>query len=496
MSSISLTARLTRVAAGGMLYSILTNGMIYIGQIIIARELLRSDYANFSVLISLISLVAMFADLGWTPHLIKRFAQAEAERERGATDTRGTLLGTVLLLKAILAALSAVVAVAVAFAVYGADMGYLSIICVATFFVSSRMMVVRTVMESFVRAEGGFDKVLKLAALDACAFAILLVAWSQFGLSLTAVIAIYSFCHIPGFLLLIGYLRDALASREIKLSYDRDTAKAVFFGALPLTIGVCFLTMHSMADTLILERLSDDHQVSAFAASFRLMAGLSFLPGVAAGVVIPDVIKLLKQEAADRAERLATVSMQSLLTVAVFIALLISALAPILINIILGDRYSDAGPLIVIFAWMFVPIVFASFMLELGIAVEKQKVYGYYTFVLALVTIVGDLLLAGPYGALGVILVKFAAILIGCVVLTLASRRDATLRNILGGINWTKNIFSIVIPLLFLALMLKFEVPTIVAGLITSALFLGWSVYSGLIDMARLSAVAKTFTKR
>jgi hypothetical protein len=35
--STALASRLTRVAAGGALYSVLANAMIYIGQIIIAR---------------------------------------------------------------------------------------------------------------------------------------------------------------------------------------------------------------------------------------------------------------------------------------------------------------------------------------------------------------------------------------------------------------------------------------------------------------------------
>jgi O-antigen/teichoic acid export membrane protein len=495
MGSATLASRLTRIAAGGMLYSVLTNAMIYVGQIIIARELPRTDYANFSVLVSLISLIAMFADLGWTPYLVKRFAQSEAESLRGTEDIRGQLLGTALLLKAIIAAAAAIVGVVVAFALYGQNMGVLFIIATATFFVSSRMMVFRTVMESFLRAEGGFDKVLRLAAIDATAFAILLVIWSQIGLSLFAVVAIYSFCHLPGFCFLLQAVRNSVVDKGIRVSFNGAAAKETFARALPLTIGVWFLTMHSMADTLILERLSNHYQVSAFAASFRLMAALSFLPGLIAGVVIPDIIKMLKQELPERAVKLASFALQSLLTIAVLMALLISSLAPYLVDIILGQQYSDAGPLVVIFGWMFLPIVFASFMLELGVAVDKQKVFGYYTFVLALVTIIGDVIVAKPYGASGVILVKFAAIILGCVVLTSVCRKEHTMRNVLSSIKWRRNLVSILAPLALLALAMFFNVPAVVAGLITTLVFLTWSIKTDLIDVERLVSMLRSLRK-
>lgn len=495
MSSLSIASRLTRVAAGGLLYSVVANGMIYAGQIIIARELPRVDYASFSVVVSLLSLIAMFADLGWTSHLVKRFAQSEVDVMNGLPDRRGTLLGTTLAIKGVLAVVAGIAGVAVASMLYGSNTGYLVLIGVATFFFSSRMLVVRTVMEAFVRAEGGYDKVLRLAALDAIAFAALLFVWSQFGLTLVAVVAIYSLCHLPGFFLLIRYLRQIVAEGGVRISFDSALAKDVVVRALPLTAGICFLTIHNMADTLILKELSSDHQVSAYAASFRLMAGLIFLPAVIAGVVIPEFVKLLNLGSHDLATRLSSLALQTLLSAGIFIALLVSALAPIMIDILLGAQYSDTWQLVVIFGWMFLPVAFASFVLELGIAVEKQKMFGYYTLVLALITVVGDLLVARPYGAVGVTFVKFAAIIVGCAVLAWQCWSDVALRRVMTSIQWGRNVVSLLIPLASLALMYYLDVSTLAAGLITAFLFLGWSIFSGLIDLNRLATMARSFKR-
>jgi O-antigen/teichoic acid export membrane protein len=493
---MALGSRMARAAAGSMLYSVLANVMIYIGQITIARTLSRADYATFSVVVSLVSLIGMLADLGWTHQLIKRFAEAEAEITLGQTDRRGVILGTGLIAKLVLSILASILAVILSYTIYGPSLSYLVLIGIATFFLSSRLVIFRTVLESFARAEGKFDLVLKFGALDALFFGGLLYMWSQFGLSLTAVVAIYSFCHIPGFLLLIGYIRKTLKAQSIELTFDRELVKDLFVSSFPVTLGIGFLAIHNMADTLILERLSDDHQVSAYAASFRVMAGLLFLPMVLNGIVIPEFVKLLKQQDVERAEKLSRLSLQALISGAVFIALLISSLAPILVQIVLGEQYSDAWQLVIIFGWMFLPIVFSSIVLELSIAVGKQRLFGSFALVLAIVTVVGDLLVAKPYGAVGVTIVKFVAMIAGCAVIVNMSLADPILSKIFRGMNWGKNLLSLLIPVLILAGLSQLNVPTIVAGLLTAAAFLAWSIKTRLIDIELLSGLAKSFTKR
>lgn len=494
MSSAALATRLTRAAAGGMFYAVLANAVIYVGQIIIARELTRSDYATFSVVVSLISLIGMLADLGWTPQLIKRFAEAESDLAAGQEDKRGALFGTGLIAKVALSVATAALGIAVAFAIYGPAMAYLVMIGTATFFFSSRLIVLRTVLESFARAEGKFDLVLKFAAIDAMVFGGLLYLWSMAGLSLTTVVAIYSLCHIPGFLLLAGYIQKVVRTNDITLSFDRKLVKDLFVTSLPVTIGIGFLAIHNMADTLILERLSNDHEVSAYAASFRIMAGLMFLPVVLTGVVIPEFVKLLKQSLTERAEKLAQLSLQALISGAIFIALVISSLAPIIVDLVLGKQYSDTWQLVIIFGWLFLPIVFVSLVLELGIAVGKQKMFGTYSIVLATVTIIGDLLVAKPYGAIGVAIVKFAAMICGCGVIGWISMRDPVLRNIFAGLNWVKNALSLVLPLVILSLILELNIPTVVAGIITALAFVCWSIWTKLIDLNRLSVVLRSIT--
>jgi O-antigen/teichoic acid export membrane protein len=494
--SVALSSRMARAAAGGMLYSVLANAMIYVGQITVARSLTRAEYATFSVVISFLALIGMFADLGWTPQLIKRFAEAEADIAKGQIDRRGMILGTGLIAKLLISLLVSILGMAIAYPIYGPRVSYLAAIGMVTFFVSSRHCIFRTVLESFARGEGKFDLVLKFAALDGIVFGGLLYAWSRFGLSLTAVVAIYSFCHLPGLILLTDYIRKIVKVKKIAISFDVTLVKDLFVSSFPIALGIIFLAIHNSADTLILERLSDDHQVSAYAASFRVMAGLMFLPVVLTGVVIPEFIKLLNQREIDRAVKLSQFALQGLISSAIIIALLISSLAPLIIELTIGDQYSDASQLAIIFGWIFLPIVFVSLFLELAMAVGKQRIFGAYSFVLAIITIAADLIVAKPYGALGVVIVKLGAMLAGCGVIVLMSRRHEILSKVFRSLNWGKNVFSLVLPLAVMALLSAINVPMILSGMITAAVFCAWSIKLGLIDMSLLSTLVKTLTKR
>jgi len=92
----SLGSRIARGAAGGFVLNILGSGFLFLGQLLIARLLSREDYAQFTVSISFVGIMALIADLGMNPLFIRLFAEAEEEVNAGGEDRRGTLLGTAL----------------------------------------------------------------------------------------------------------------------------------------------------------------------------------------------------------------------------------------------------------------------------------------------------------------------------------------------------------------------------------------------------------------
>src|SRR5579872_6321264 len=90
---LGMTRSTSRDLLKALSLNIISNVLLYLGHLIIARRLPREDYATFTVVISFASLAALFADIGSTSHFVRKFAEAEAKVNDGKTDERGTLLG-------------------------------------------------------------------------------------------------------------------------------------------------------------------------------------------------------------------------------------------------------------------------------------------------------------------------------------------------------------------------------------------------------------------
>lgn len=492
MSSISLSAKLTRTVASSTFFSILGTVFIYLGQVLIARELSRGDYATFSVVISYTALIAMFADLGWTPMLVRWFARAEVAVAAGERDERGAILYTGLIIKGILAALVTLGGGLVCFSLYGSEQASLVLLASIGIFISSRLFVFRTVMESYLKAEGGFDKVVKLSAMDACGFVVLLFILSQTSLSLIGVLLVYTLSNVPGFLMLIGAMRSALRQTGAHLSFDKKLAKEMFTQSLPVAIGICFITVHNNADTLILRVMSDEQQVSAYAASVRLMAALIFIPYVVTNVFTPVYTKLLHAHDHSRAAYLSSIALQYLLCGGIVLAFLVTATSPFAVEWVLGAKYSDAASLVAVVGWMFVPTIFAAVMTELAVAAGKPRFYSFYTIVLAILTIAWDVLLAEEYGAQGVLIARCGVIVIGCSSLFIMCKKDEALRQVLERIHWKRFMAVFLLSIAIAALSLMIGLSMIAAAVFAMVAYIAGVLQTRLIDIHKLRGIVRS----
>ena len=190
-----------------LLLNVLTNAFLYVGQLLIARGLSREDYGTFTVVVSFVSLMALFADLGLTLLFVRKFAEASERTQLGDKEERGELLGSMLVLRIGLAVVVSGLVVTIAPLLgYPAETRHLMAIMLLTLFLSSRLMVVRSVGEAFLRGHNRFHMVAMFASIDAAVFAIGVWWMQHHHLTLEGAVWVYSLCHIPGFLLLTGFI--------------------------------------------------------------------------------------------------------------------------------------------------------------------------------------------------------------------------------------------------------------------------------------------------
>lgn len=486
---------LARSASSSLSYNLLANLFLYLGQVVIARELERPNYAMYATVISFLSLMATLADLGWASPLVRAFAQAESLALQGKQDERGELLGSVLWSKLFLAVTVAGISIVLSLFLYGPGMAELVAIGAITFLISSRMLVVRIVLESFLRAEGRLSTVLKLAAVDALGFAVLLVILAQYRIGLVDVVWVYSLCHAPGFLLLLWFFRRTLLSQKIHLRFDLKRLVRFSKAEIPVTIGVWMMAVHNMADTLLLNSLSNSMEVSAFSAAFRLISGLLFIPVVIASATAPEVTKRLAHGDDSTAARVAAQGLHFSLLLSLLLALIVTASAPALVNVLLGTHYQDAIQLVLIFGWMFIPITIGAYTLEMTVATGTGRLYILYCAVLAIVTVVGNLLFASSLGAVGSVFIKLLGITLGCVLLARYFRHHAVGRALFER-DWIRFASLAVVCLVVLYGLYLLELSLVPRLAVLLVVFVGTALWMQLLQPRTMKVLLDSVTHR
>ncbi|MEI8133758.1 MAG: oligosaccharide flippase family protein [bacterium] len=425
MSKGRTSHSLRRTLASGLSLNLLVNVLLYLGHLIIARRLPRDDYAVFSVVVSFVSLMALFADLGLTLLFVKKFAEAEANARNGQADTRGELLGSMLALRIGMAVLVSVVVVFITpYLGYTIHTRNLMMVMLITLFISSRLLVVRAVGEAFLRGHNKYHIVALFATVDAVVFVGLLYFYSGQILDIDGAIWIYSLCHLPGFLLLGALIYREGKSVNFRLRFRFEVIRNLIVEGFPLILSTAFLTIHSQADTLLLNTLSTPKEVSAYNAGLRILSAILFLPAVFTAVIGPLVTQATVTKKFDQLRHTIHLSLRILLLSALLIAVILTVSSDSVVASLFGsNRYSDVAPLAVMFGWMFIPICFGAFVIDIAIAEGRYWLSSVYTAILMVVSIVADIILIPRYGAFGATISKCLALTIGSSIILLLSER-------------------------------------------------------------------------
>ena len=369
--------------------------------------------------------MALFADLGLTLLFVRKFAEAEAQSNAGNKDERGDLLGSMLVLRIGMAIVVSIVVMQITpMFGYSLNIRHLMMIMLVTLFISSRLFVVRSVGEAFLRGHNKYHVVALLSAVDALVFAFVLYFYSGKTLDLEAAVWIYSFCHIPGFLFLFGMIYRYGMSVGFKLHINFRIIKTLMAEGFPLILGTAFFTIHNQADALLIDKLSSVKEVSAYGAGLRVLSAIIFLPAVFSAVIGPAVTHASVNQEFEQIRLTLERSLRLLMVCALFIAVSLSISSHVLVNILFGtNKYSDAAPLVILLGWAFIPLCFGSFITDIAIAEGRFWISTLYTSILMVVSLGCDFILIPGYGAFGAVTAKCIALTIGSLILFIISEK-------------------------------------------------------------------------
>lgn len=148
-------------------------------------------------------------------------------------------------------------------------------------------------------------------------------------------------------LLLYTHLR-----RHIRLEFDLSRLVVMLKRGLPYGIAVIFLFVYFQIDMLMLSLMRPPIEVGIYAAAYRLIAVLLFIPGILTSVLYPILFQLgveSKEKHRGTIEKIFKV----LSAVGIPGSVLIFVLADPLLTWLYGGRYPESVPILMLLSWFF-----------------------------------------------------------------------------------------------------------------------------------------------
>ena len=406
---------------------------------LIARNLGVEQYGLFSSIVALTVLLSKFIDVGFAPIVF---------RETSKKDATYNLLNTAFTLRIILLiALFIVFNSASKLTNLTSKEILLSNVLFLSIIFSSKFMNFRELLEVLFKVNLNMFSVMLFNTIDSLFLLILVFLMPYVGGGLEYLVIVYVAANIPGFLLLIIFLKKKYRYRfnfSFKHGYWLVKESIPLFGTVILT------TAFQQVDILLLRGLGSEYAVGLYSAALRLTVPLGIIPLALITTVFPLIVR--GRETGSSGTMPATRLVYKILFLFSFaISFIITFKAEQIIRLIFGGEYSDAYLPMTILFWSILFTYFNTFTLNLLTVYNKQKFNFFGTLLIVFVQVILVIILTPIYSGTGVAVARVAAGAAGTIFFIF----------ILRGIGIQFNFFSIrvakwLIPFVIGAIALSF----------------------------------------
>lgn len=190
----------------------------------------------------------------------------------------------------------------------------------------------------------------------------------------------------------------------IHFQFDMTLWKYLIMNAYPLAITSIFALISFKMNTIILNMLVTPAAVGEYTAAFNLMQALIFIPTVYSTAILPIFAKFYvnSKEMLDYSYKK---SLKYLTILSMPIVIGTTVLSDKIILFIYGTGYSNAIGVLTLIIWA-LPAIFLSYVLGTSIAsINKQHETLKATFIIMILSLVGNLIFIHLFGAMGAALV-------------------------------------------------------------------------------------------
>lgn len=156
-----------------------------------------------------------------------------------------------------------------------------------------------------------------------------------------------------GITFLIAYRHQKLGS--FHRNFDLNAAKKMLKDSWPLMLSGLVIAFYMRIDQIMIKQILGNKEVGLYSAAVKLVEVWYFIPTLITASIFPLIVKTGKSNT-----KLYINLLQRLYTFMFFFALIVaisvSFLNEELIDILYGDSFKDAGPILAILIWIIIPV--------------------------------------------------------------------------------------------------------------------------------------------
>jgi O-antigen/teichoic acid export membrane protein len=355
----------------------------------VARYLGPEKYGLFSYAASFVGLFSVIATLGLDGLVVRELVKDESRRDE--------LIGTAFWLK-LMGALGVLVILAIAINFTSNDAFTNTLV----FIIASA-----TIFQSFNVVDVYFQsKVISKYAVFTNVIALLLSTMVKIALVLNEapLVAFAWVILFDSFVLAIGfmhfYIKNIITFKFKYLKFIKTTAVDLLRDSWPLILSGVAIVIYMKIDQVMIKQMMDAEAVGQYAAAVRLSEVWYFLPMVIASSLFPAIINAKKKSKELYYSRL-RVFYSLMIWMAIVVALPITFLSDWIVNLLYGEEYNKAGPVLMIHIWAAV-FVFMGVASSKWLLNENLQIYSSINTGLgALINIILNLILIPKMGIIG-----------------------------------------------------------------------------------------------
>jgi O-antigen/teichoic acid export membrane protein len=356
--------------------------------IYVARKLGDENFGKLSFAYSFTGICIIVADFGLNTILIRNVSrQKELTRE---------YVGNIFVLKMVLSAISILVmGLFVLFAGYSSEVITLVIVFGGVMFFKTMVDFFCAVFNAYERMDReAFLKGTSQILLFLSGIVILALGFGLFGLS-NVFLIVYLVSSVVGFYMVY----EGIAS--IRPSFNLRFWKYILRESLPLALTVIFTVIYFKIDVVMLSLIrGDNSEIGWYSAAMRLIELIGVVPALIVSALFP-IFSSLYKESIDSLKKAYKTSFKYLLVIALPVAVGTLLLSERFIYIIYGKEFAKAIPALQILVFALIFIFVNYILMNILVAVDKQKLNAIVAGTCVFVNITLNLCLIPHYGYLG-----------------------------------------------------------------------------------------------